>query len=89
MVAVVLTRRDRPEVAAFAMGVGETLRSSAGEPPGGVRAVADEVRRSAEVLTAALGHDAFEKARAGGRLVPPEAAIVRLLDAMADRAAPP
>jgi predicted ATPase/DNA-binding SARP family transcriptional activator len=82
MAAVLLTRRDRPEVAAFAIGAAETLRSAAGEPEGGVRAVADEVRRSADALVVALGRDAFEKARAGGRLVPPEAAIVRLLSAL-------
>jgi predicted ATPase len=84
LAAVVLARRDLPEVAAIAMGAADALRSAAGEPGGGVRAIADVVRRSSDALAAELGCDGFQRARATGRLVPAEAVIVQLLSALAE-----
>ncbi len=59
MVTVVLECRGRHAEAVVALGASEALREAAGGRGGGVRAVAEEVRRSASRLRDALGPDGF------------------------------
>ena len=83
LAAVLLARRALPEVAAVAMGAAEALRSAAGEPGGGVRAVADVVHRTSDALARRVGVRRLRAGRApAGRLVPAEAVIVQLRSAL-------
>jgi predicted ATPase/DNA-binding SARP family transcriptional activator len=79
LAAVVLARRGLPVDAATALGTADGLRSAAGEPLGGVRVSAEEVRRTVTAVEAALAPVELRRARAAGRAVAPEAAVVHLL----------
>ncbi len=84
LTAVVLARRERYDVAANALGTAAELRAAAREPCGGVRAGAAEVRRTVDVVAAALGPEQWARAFSAGQLVAPEAMTVQLLAALAD-----
>ena len=82
LAAVVLARRGQPADAASALGAADGLRSAAGEPLGGVRVGADEVRRVAAAVADALGPDDLRRALASGQAAAPEATVVHLLSTL-------
>ena len=82
LAAVVLARRGQPAEAASALGAADGLRSAAGEPLGGVRVGAEEVRRVAAAVADALDPDDLRRARASGQAAAPEATVVHLLSTL-------
>jgi tetratricopeptide (TPR) repeat protein len=82
MVTVVLELRGQHAEAVVALGAAEAIREAAGEQGGGVRAVAEEVRRSARRLRAALGPDDFASHHDRGRSMAPEVVLVDMLVAL-------
>ena len=82
MVAVVLERGRRHDTAMAALSSSEVLREAAGERDGGVRAVAEEVRRSASRLRSVAGGDELQAHRWRARSLPPEAVMAEMVVAL-------
>jgi hypothetical protein len=88
MVAVVLERGRRHGTAIAALSSSEVLREAAGERDGGVRAVAEEVRRSASRLRSVPGGNELQTRRSRARSLPPEAVMAEMVVALSDPDAP-
>ncbi|MGH3785173.1 MAG: AfsR/SARP family transcriptional regulator [Pseudonocardiaceae bacterium] len=76
---LVLHAEDGGERASTILGASDRLRESAGEPRGGVRVIAEEVRQTRDRMASALGAERFELHEAQGRALSREAAITLAL----------
>jgi hypothetical protein len=84
MAAVVLERRGRHGDAAVALGAAATLREAAGQPGGGTRSVAEEVRRSAARVNATLRPSELAARDGRGRSLSTERSMVEVARAVGD-----
>jgi hypothetical protein len=73
LAAVILQRDDQPQPAARLLGACAGIRSSLGEPAGGLRAVAGAVQASRDQLQRLLGERLPKEESAGARLSKDEA----------------
>ncbi|MCA1706749.1 MAG: tetratricopeptide repeat protein, partial [Actinobacteria bacterium] len=73
--ALVLKAEDNAEQASAILGASDRLRQAAGEPRGGVRVIAEEVRHAWDRLSGALGAERFALHEARGRALSREAAM--------------
>lgn len=83
--ALVLEAEDNAEQPSVIFGASDRLRESAGEPRGGVRVIAEEVRHAWNRLASALGAERFALHEARGRALPREAAITLALAGLTAR----
>jgi hypothetical protein len=84
MAALLSAAEDSEERAAQFFGASAALRDALGETLGGVRVVADEVRRSRDRLESALGSERFAEHEARGRASSTDEALADALAALAD-----
>jgi hypothetical protein len=73
LAAVILERAGQPQPAARLVGACSAIRSSLGEAPGGLRALAETVNTGRERLAASLGERLAEQVSTGARMSKDEA----------------